>query len=106
VISEVFVKDVLVLGGSPLTNPEIYHRDILMIQTADAIIAEVTNPSLGVGYELAYGETLNKPILCLFNSESGGRLSAMVSGNSYNNISEYSKNDNLSLQISDFLTTL
>ncbi len=77
-------------AGSPLPADEIYARDIEMIQAADIVVAEVTNPSLGVGYELAYAEKLQKPILCLFNPESGRKLSAMVSGNSYNTVLEYS----------------
>ena len=55
------------------------------------VIAEVTNPSLGVGYELGYAEKLNKPILCLFDGDSGGKLSAMVRGNPYNIIATYSE---------------
>ncbi len=59
------------------------------IKEADFVIAEVTNPSLGVGYELGYAETLRKPILCVFNKDSERKLSAMVSGNPYNKVIEY-----------------
>lgn len=86
VISEVFVHDAINYGGSPLPPKKIYTRDIEMIQSADVMIAEVTNPSLGVGYELAYAENLGRPILCLFNKDSGNRLSAMVAGNDYNTV--------------------
>ena len=89
VLSEVFINDAIVHGGSLLPENEIYNRDIAMIQAADVIIAEVTNPSLGVGYELAYAQTLQKPILCLFNEASDKKLSAMVSGNPYNQIANY-----------------
>lgn len=91
VLSEIFVNDAIQLGGSPLPEPEVYARDISMIQEADVVIAEVTNPSLGVGYELGYAEKLNKPILCLFDGDSGGKLSAMVRGNPYNIIATYSE---------------
>lgn len=89
VLSEIFVHDAINFAGSPLPADQIYNRDIEMIQAADLIVAEVTNPSLGVGYELAYAEKLQKPILCLFNPNSGRKLSAMISGNSYNKIVEY-----------------
>lgn len=89
VISEVFVHDAIQYGGSPLPAEEIYQRDIAMIQEADVVIAEVTNPSLGVGYELAYAETLKKPIACLFDETSGRKLSAMILGNAYNSIIAY-----------------
>lgn len=105
VLSEIFVHDAINLGGSPLPADEIYQRDIEMIQAADIVIAEVTNPSLGVGYELAYAEKLQKPILCLFNKESGRNLSAMVSGNDYNHIVEYVAKNIPSQQIKAFLNT-
>ena len=63
VLSEIFVHDVINLGGSPLPADQIYTRDVNMIKACDVVIAEVTNPSLGVGYELAYAEKLGRPIL-------------------------------------------
>ena len=38
-------------------------------------------PSLGVGYELAYAEKLNKKIFCLYHHIEGKRISAMIAGN-------------------------
>jgi len=89
VLSEIFVHDAINLGGSPLPVDQIYARDIAMIQACDYVIAEVTNPSLGVGYELAYAEKLGRPILCLFDEASERKLSAMVAGNPYNTIGVY-----------------
>lgn len=86
VLSEVFVHDAIKYGGSPLPAKEIYIRDTEMIKASEVMIAEVTNPSLGVGYELAYAEKFNLPILCLFKKDSGKKLSAMVAGNDYNTI--------------------
>ena len=46
------------------------------------VVAEVTTPSLGVGYELGVAEKLDKTILCLFDDGNPDfRLSAMLSGN-------------------------
>jgi len=81
VLSEIFVNDAINFQGSPLPEVEIYKRDTDMIDEADIIIAEVTNPSLGVGYEIAYAETLGKPIVCLFDTTSQRNLSAMIAGN-------------------------
>lgn len=103
VISEVFVNDAIMYGGSPLPADQIYARDIQMIQDADVVVAEVTNPSLGVGYELAYAEKLEKPILCLFNKDSDKRLSAMVTGNSYNRIAYYTNDALPTDDIANFL---
>ena len=104
VLSEVFVHDAINYGGSPLPADEIYKRDIQMIHDADVMIAEVTNPSLGVGYELAYAEKLGRPILCLFNITSEKKLSAMVAGNNYNTI-EYTHPDEITETVRAFMQT-
>jgi nucleoside 2-deoxyribosyltransferase len=69
-------------GEKDLSDKEIYQRDLEWLESADAVIAEVTNPSLGVGYELGVAEKLGKPVLCLYKDSSDDtKLSAMVSGN-------------------------
>ncbi len=102
-LSEVFVHDAINFGGSPLPTDQIYARDTKMIEEADMVIAEVTHPSLGVGYELAYAEKLNKPVLCLFNKDSKTRLSAMIEGNSYNRIVYYTDITTPARDIANFL---
>jgi nucleoside 2-deoxyribosyltransferase len=102
VLSEVFVHDAIDYGGSPLPPKDIYERDTQMIHDADVMIAEVTNPSLGVGYELAYAEKINRPILCLFNKTATNSLSAMVSGNTYNVVT-YVETEDIVANVHDFL---
>ncbi|XP_045150701.1 2'-deoxynucleoside 5'-phosphate N-hydrolase 1 [Echinops telfairi] len=58
----------------------IHERDLAWLQQADVVVAEVTQPSLGVGYELGRAMALNKQILCLFRPQTGRVLSAMVRG--------------------------
>mgnify|MGYP001215519305 FL=1 len=69
------------IGEEGGIDTAIYNRDIEWLREADTIIAEVTTPSLGVGYELAFAEKLNKPILCLYQNNNSKSLSAMISGN-------------------------
>uniref|UniRef100_A0A452EMR6 2'-deoxynucleoside 5'-phosphate N-hydrolase 1 n=1 Tax=Capra hircus TaxID=9925 RepID=A0A452EMR6_CAPHI len=63
-------------GGDKL----IHDRDLAWLQQADVVVAEVTQPSLGVGYELGRAVALHKPVLCLFRPKSGRVLSAMIRG--------------------------
>ncbi|XP_013398367.1 2'-deoxynucleoside 5'-phosphate N-hydrolase 1-like [Lingula anatina] len=63
-----------------LTDKEIYDRDMAWLKQSDAIVAEVTQPSLGVGYEIGRANAMGKKILCLFRPSSGKSLSAMISG--------------------------
>jgi len=63
---------------------EIYNRDVTWIQACDALIAEVSTPSHGVGYEVAYALGLGKPVLCCH--QSGQVVSKMITGNPDNNL--------------------
>ncbi len=68
-------------GDDGPSDQNIYARDMAWLADADLIVAEVSTPSLGVGYELGRAESLGKPTLCLYREQDGRRLSAMVSGN-------------------------
>ena len=59
---------------------QIHERDLTWLKSADAIIAEVSTPSLGVGYELGRSVEMGKPILCLFRQQDDRILSGMISG--------------------------
>ena len=69
-----------------LSTQAIYDRDTSWLKSADVIVAEVTIPSLGVGYEIGLAESLGKKILCLYREREGKKTSAMLLGNP--NISE------------------
>jgi len=59
---------------------QIHDRDMTWLKSADLIIAEVTTPSLGVGYELGRAVEIGKPILCLYRKSDDKFLSGMISG--------------------------
>lgn len=64
-----------------LTEKEIHDRDMNWLEASDVVVAEVTTPSLGVGYEIGSARLMGKKILCLFRELSDGkRLSAMIDG--------------------------
>ena len=58
----------------------IYDRDMKWLAACDAVVAEVSQPSLGVGYELGRAAALAKPILCLYRPKPERPLSAMING--------------------------
>ena len=60
------------------TPQEVYDRDVTWLRASDCLVAEVSTPSLGVGYELAYALQCGKPVLCLHRR--GKPISKMVSG--------------------------
>ncbi|XP_037321186.1 2'-deoxynucleoside 5'-phosphate N-hydrolase 1 [Pungitius pungitius] len=58
----------------------IHDRDVDWLRQCDVVVAEVTQPSLGVGYELGRAVAMEKRIFCLFRPQSGRNLSAMIRG--------------------------
>jgi len=66
--------------GGDGTSEFIYERDTAWLRECDIVIAECSQPSLGVGYEIAYAEAIGKPIH-IFYGRNDGRLSAMLAGN-------------------------
>ena len=77
-------------GEHDLSDDQIHARDMAWLEDCDAVVAEVTTPSLGVGYELGVAEKLGKPILCLFDEGNPDfRLSAMLSGNPAVTVARY-----------------
>ena len=72
---------------------EIYARDMGWLNAADIVVAEVTTPSLGVGYEVARAASLGKTVIALFRPDSGRRLSAMIRGNPVVRVLEYAGDD-------------
>ena len=67
-------------GEKNITDEYIYKRDMNWLGGAEALIAEISTPSLGVGYELAIAEKLSLPVLCIYKLENK-KISAMISGN-------------------------
>jgi nucleoside 2-deoxyribosyltransferase len=62
-----------------LTPQEVYERDINWLKNCDALIAEVSVPSHGVGYEIGFALNIRKPVLCLY--QKGRKVSKMITGN-------------------------
>ena len=71
-------SDVMHLEG--VVDPEdVFRRDMAWIDACDAVVAEVSTPSHGVGYEIAAALNRGKPVLCCF--QSGVPVSKMITGN-------------------------
>jgi nucleoside 2-deoxyribosyltransferase len=90
------------LGEQGMPDKQIHDRDMQWVRDADVIIAEVSNPSLGVGYELGRAVEMGKKILCLFRLVDR-RLSAMISGSDRMVVREYRTKEEAIGIIDDFL---
>ncbi len=69
-------------GKNSYTDEEYYSRDIKNIkEKVDILIADITVPSFGVGYEIAYAQNLNKKVVCIYHKVDDKKMSAMLAGN-------------------------
>ncbi len=94
-------KTLSAMGEDGLTDKYIYDRDMAWLNEADVVVAEVTTPSLGVGYEIGKMEN-NKPILCLYREQDGKRISAMIGGNENVKFEKYRTIQDLGLILAEF----
>jgi nucleoside 2-deoxyribosyltransferase len=85
------------------SDASIFGRDIDWLTAADVVVAEVSTPSLGVGYEIGFAESLSKPILCLVRSVERESLSAMIAGNGHLRLAEYATVGEAKAQIDEFM---
>ncbi len=74
------LPDVIALEA--VVDPQdVYTRDIDWITACHAMIAEVSTPSHGVGYEISYALNIGKPVLCCY--QLGKQVSKMIIGNTH-----------------------
>jgi 2'-deoxynucleoside 5'-phosphate N-hydrolase len=106
VLSEIFADGKLTSQGMNKPSNEIWKKDTDWVKKSDGIIAEVTNPSLGVGYEIALAETLDKPVLALFSTGSNRKLSAMIDGAPGVTVCNYSRLSDAKAAIDQFIDSI
>ena len=62
-----------------ISPAEVFERDVRWVEECDLLVAEVTTPSHGVGYEIMLALSLSKPVVCLYRH--GSAISKMLTGN-------------------------
>ncbi|MEN9328281.1 MAG: hypothetical protein RI947_1089 [Candidatus Parcubacteria bacterium] len=108
--------NVLIVSGEQVVNPKLLEKDKTLtaeeiflrqkehIDGADAVIAEVTNASHGVGGEIVYALTQNKPVLALVHAGEEDVISPMIVGNPSDRLFlEYYNGDNGHFKMKEFL---
>lgn len=74
---------------------EIFERDIRFLNECDVMIAEVSNPSLGVGYEICYALEHQISTLCVYQPDIF--VSRMIVGNTSPHLTMFAYPDEASL---------
>ena len=76
--------------GEGLDSAAIFKRDMDWLADADILVAEVSMPSTGVGYEIATARYRHGiPVVCLYRPAYTKRCTAMVGGDSGIELIEY-----------------
>ena len=65
-----------------ISDNDIFENLVKKIDIADLVFAEVTVPSLGVGYEIGYADSHNKKIICVYDKNITPKITTMLRGNS------------------------
>lgn len=102
VLTEYFSDEKVYEIEKGATDHEIFDRDIAWIDESHMIVAEVSTPSLGVGFEVATALNKGKHVLCLFKNQEKRELSAMIAGNKNLHIIKYDELDEAKQKIDEF----
>jgi 2'-deoxynucleoside 5'-phosphate N-hydrolase len=89
VLTEHVADEQLRSDGEALDDRTIHDRDLAWLKEADCLVAEVTTPSLGVGFEIAKATEWGLRVLCLFRPSTGRILSALIAGSDRLTVREY-----------------
>lgn len=85
------------------TDKEIYQMDMELLLDCDIFIADVTNPSLGVGFMISKAIQLKKPVLCLYNMLIISKISAMINGCPNVMVISYVDDNSYRLMVTEFI---
>lgn len=80
VLTEHIGESELSVTGEDLPDREIHDRDLAWLRSCDLLVAEVTRPSLGVGYEIGKAGEWGLKVLCVYRPSVTPLLSAMIAG--------------------------
>lgn len=79
VVSEHVASDTLEEIEAKISDEEIFNDDLGYIDECECLVADVTIPSVGVGYEICYAISKKKLVLCVYMENAN--VSAMIRGN-------------------------
>ncbi|HDI74677.1 MAG TPA: hypothetical protein ENF55_01835 [Thermoprotei archaeon] len=84
ILTEWVLEEVLDIerGATP---KEIFERDIEILDKCDVLLADVSYPSLGVGFEIAYALLKGKKVVAYCREDRLNRTSALIRGVTWSN---------------------
>ncbi|MBP9702686.1 hypothetical protein KBD69_03275 [Candidatus Woesebacteria bacterium] len=77
--------------GDNLSAAALYKRETILIDQADALIADVTKPSWGTAFLMEHALSKDKPVLVLYYKEADRPLPMMIEGHPEVYVAHYTK---------------
>ena len=93
-------------AAADVSDAEIHDQDLAWLRQADVVVAEVSTPSLGVGYEIGRAVEWEKPVCCLYRPAATHDLSAMIRGCADATVIEYTTAADAEAGIEAFLAQI
>lgn len=81
VLNEEVADDNVLISEESVSNNDVFESLVNRLEQADVVFAEVTVPSLGVGYEIGYANSHNKRIICVYDKTVTSKITTMLRGN-------------------------
>jgi len=104
VLTEHIADEQLTSLGESMDDRAIHDRDLAWLKEADCLVAEVTTPSLGVGFEIGKATEWDLRVLCLFRPNTGRALSALIAGSDRLTVREYQDASQVKKIFDEFFT--
>ena len=95
VLNPEVADDTILEDEKKTSDKEIVETLLKKINIADIIFAEITVPSLGVGYEIGYADKINKKIICIYDKTITPKITTMLRGNDRLKIIPYTNIDEI-----------
>ena len=87
VLTTHLLDDNIEAAESRLTEREVYERDIGWLEDCDALVADASGSSFGVGFEVGYvlgrSDRTSQRVLLLYRADRQPHISRLISGNAH-----------------------
>jgi nucleoside 2-deoxyribosyltransferase len=93
VLTAHLLRDDVEAVESALSERDVYERDIAWLESCDALVAEASGSSFGVGFEVGYilarAPQTGQRVYLLYRADRGAQISRLISGNSDPHCAKY-----------------
>jgi 2'-deoxynucleoside 5'-phosphate N-hydrolase len=102
VLTEHIGNTSLPIKGENLPMGQVHDRDMSWVFESNLVVAEVSTPSIGVGYEIGRAIEKNIPVLCLYKKGSPKQVSGMIEGSNKLTLIQYETLEEVQDKINNF----